>query len=322
MTSQKRLSRHDFLKISGTASLSLALSACSVPRPLAATPTRTNTLLPTATEPEAPRRLQVSIPDTEQWTLASSAIGQEYNIFVALPHTYTKVSRAYPVIYVLDANAVFGIVTETVRELNFLDDIPETIVVGIGYPVDNFIATLGFRTRDFTPTEVVGWYDREQKPYFTDAPEDAGSGGATKFLQFIREELMPLIDTTYRTVPGCNCVVGHSFGGLFDLYALFNQPNTFQRYIIGSPSIWWDNAAILNPAKEFAANKADVSARVFISAGADEDPDMIGDLQKMVDVLHEKQSRGFSLTKHIFEGEIHMSVIPALISRGLRSAFA
>ena len=322
MASQNRLSRHDFLKLSGTACLGMVLSSCSVPRPLTTTSTRTNTPPLTTAETAAPHRKEVSIPDTEQWTLSSSAIGQEYNIFVALPHAYTIAIQAYPVIYVLDANAYFGIVTETVRSLNLFDDIPEIIVVGIGYPVDNFIATLGFRTRDLTPTEDLGWYDRELKPYFTAAPEDAGSGGAAQFLQFIRKELIPLIDQNYRTVPGYNCLMGHSLGGLFDLYALFNQSDTFQRYIIGSPSIWWDNATILDTAKEFAANKADVSARVFISAGADEDPDMIVDLQKMVDVLHEKQSREFSLTNHIFEGEIHMSVIPALISRGLRSAFA
>jgi len=35
---------------------------------------------------------------------------------------------------VLDANAVFGTVTETARFLAMLKEIPEIILVGIGYP--------------------------------------------------------------------------------------------------------------------------------------------------------------------------------------------
>jgi uncharacterized protein len=298
MTRQKRLSRHDFLKLGGTAALGLALSACNSAEPI---PTPTPTLIqipPTATElPQLPE--QVTIPATELLKLSSSITGQEYRIFVALPNStfldsYTEnPNQRYPVLYVLDANALFGMVTETVRIFNFLDVVDEIIVVGIGYPVDTFNATLGFRSRDLTP-----------------------KSGAAKFLQFVREELVPMIDTTYRTLPGDNGILGHSFGGLFGLYALFNQPDTFQRYIIGSPSISWDKS-VTQDAAEFVANKANVAARIFMSVGAEEEASMISDMQSVSDMLKEIQSPDLKLTTQIFEGEMHASVIASHISRGI-----
>jgi predicted alpha/beta superfamily hydrolase len=296
MTKQRQLSRRDFFKLGGTAALSLALPACNPAEPVA-TPTLVQ-IPPTVTAPP-PQPQQVTIPATELFKLSSSIAGQEYRIFVALPNSTFLDSyienprRRYPVLYVLDANALFGMVTETVRIFNLLEVIDELIVVGIGYPVDTFNATLGFRSRDLTPKI-----------------------GAAKFLQFIREELIPTIDATYRTSPGDNGILGHSFGGLFGLYALFNQPETFKRYIIGSPSISWDETVLLD-AEKFVANKANVAASIFMSAGAAEEASMIGDMQKVSDMLQEVQSEELKLTTQIFEGEIHPSVVPAHISRGL-----
>jgi predicted alpha/beta superfamily hydrolase len=194
----------------------------------------------------------VTIPDTERRMLSSSVVDQEFSIYVALPYSYTKESKAYPVVYVLDANGMFGMVTETVRLLAY-EGLPDDIIVGIGYPVGTYTATLGLRTRDMTPTEVdAAWYD-EFISHFSEQPAYAGAGGAAHFLRIIREELMPLVNTNYRTMPEDSMLMGDSFGGLFSLYALFSQPDTFQRYVIGSPSVWWDNEVILRFEKDFAA---------------------------------------------------------------------
>src|SRR5215207_2435628 len=133
MTTQRRLSRRDFFKLGGTAALSLALPACNPAEPVAATPTVTQippTIPPTVTE-QPPSPQQVTIPATELLSLSSSIARQEYRIFVALPNStfldsYAQnPNRRYPVLYVLDANAMFGMVTETVRIFNLLDIIDE-----------------------------------------------------------------------------------------------------------------------------------------------------------------------------------------------------
>lgn len=266
---------------------------------------------------------QATIPDTELRTFSSSNVDQEFSIFVALPHTYAQEPhRVYPVVYVLDGSAVFGIVTQTVRLLDFVNDLREMVIVGIGYPnVSTFKDTMGFRTRDLTPSEC-NWYENQYKASAPEAPEHAGEGEAAKFLQFIREELMPFINTNYRTLPEDNALVGYSFGGLFGLYTLFNQPDMFKRYLICSPSVWWDNEMIIQLEKNFAASNDDLAAWLYMSVGGNEPEYMIADMYKMTNALRSRQYKSLEITTRFFEGESHMSVFPAFISRGLRVAFA
>jgi len=263
----------------------------------------------------------VAIPDTELRMLSSPIVGQEFSICIALPQTYSKDSQAYPAIYVLDANASFGIVTETVRWLTFFNDIPEVIVVGIGYPVRSFKDAQGLRTRDLTPTET-DWYETWWKPRLADAPPYVGSGGAPHFLRLIREELIPFIDTNYRTLPGDNTLMGFSLGGLFALYTLFNQPDTFRSYVVGSPSVWWDDEIILSLEKDFAAQHSDLPAKVFLSVAGNEDAVMIANMYQVADVLRSREYKSMEITTRFFEGETHMSNTPAFVSWGLRAAFA
>lgn len=265
---------------------------------------------------------QVTMPNTELWMLSSSHVSQEFSIAIGLPDTYSESDEAYPVLYVLDGNTLFGIVTETIHLLDFLNELHKMIVVGIGYPgISTFKSTMGFRTRDFTPTEN-SWYETEYKSFVPDAPEYVGEGGAAQFLQFIGEELMPLINTKYRTISDDNSLMGFSFSGLFALYTLFSQPGMFKRYLICSPSVWWHDDTILSLEKNFAENNSDLAAWVFMSVGGKEPEMMIADMYSISHTLQSRQYESLKMTTHFFEGEGHMSVVPAFISRSLRAAFA
>jgi predicted alpha/beta superfamily hydrolase len=264
---------------------------------------------------------QVTIPNTELHTLNSSIVNQEFSIFVALPDTYAKGDKAYPVLYMVDANADFGIVTGTLRSLTFLNDIPEVVVVGIGYPVGTFKEALGFRTRDLTPTET-DWYETRLKSIIPDAPVDAGSGGAANFLRFFREELMPFVNTTFRVMPENNAFMGFSLGGLFALYSLFSQPDTFARYIVGDPSLWWNDGMLFGMEKEFASRNRDPSAKVFLSVSGSDAEYMIADMYKMADALRSRELKSLELKTRFFDGETHTSGYPAFVSWGLRVAWA
>jgi predicted alpha/beta superfamily hydrolase len=67
-----------------------------------------------------------------------------------------------------------------------------------------------------------------------------GLGGAEGFLQFITDELAPAIEDLYGGDPDDRALLGFSLGGLFTAYALL-QEGLLKRFIIGSPSLWWDN---------------------------------------------------------------------------------
>jgi len=190
----------------------------------------------------------ISITNSEARTLYSKSVGQEYRILIALPMNYAESNDRYPVLYVLDADMVFGFITElvrsaaSVRALGILSSdpfplyVPNLILVGISYPTSWYEQPKlwwSVRTRDLTPTQN---------------PDDARGlglegtfgGNAGKFLRFMRNELMPMVNSNYRTDPEDSTIVGHSGGGLFALYVLFHQPETFRRYVVSSPSLWWD----------------------------------------------------------------------------------
>ena len=69
---------------------------------------------------------------------------------------------------------------------------------------------------------------------------------AKKFLSFINNNLKPLIESKFNIDNLNQSYCGFSFGGLFGLYTLFTSTESFQRYVIGSPSIWWKNKFILD----------------------------------------------------------------------------
>jgi predicted alpha/beta superfamily hydrolase len=142
----------------------------------------------------------VSIPNSEVRTLSSKSVGQEYRIVVALPRNYAESNDKYPVLYVSDAEMLFGWVTTLVRSaanlrvlfpgdspLTLYARAPNLIVAGIGYPttvVDQPKLWWSLRSRDLTPT---------QNPDDARAVGMEGTfgGNAEKFLRFMRDELMP-----------------------------------------------------------------------------------------------------------------------------------
>jgi predicted alpha/beta superfamily hydrolase len=267
-------------------------------------------------------RQLVTIPGTELHVISSTKVDQEFHISVALPATYVEGDQAYPVMYVLDGNFFLGTVTEAYRAMDFFNELQEIIIVGVGYPdIVTFKSGMGVRTRDYTPTNC-GWYETKYAPPGSNAPRFVGEGEATEFLQFLSEELVPYINTTYRTLPEENALLGFSFSGLFGLFALFKQPSTFKRYCVGSPSLWWDSHAIFDFEQEFASKDEDLNAWLFMSIAGDEPDFFISDMYKMAHTLKDRKYPSLKIVTHYFNGENHPSVIPAFISRGLKAAFA
>jgi len=114
--------------------------------------------------------------------------------------------------------------------------IPNMIVVGINNTD---------RTRDLTPTNApIGDPADKKIKLFT------SSGGAENFKKFLKDELIPTIDSSYRT-NGYKILSGHSFGGLFAIHTLITTPELFNAYIALDPSLWWDNGKTLQDAELF-----------------------------------------------------------------------
>lgn len=253
----------------------------------------------------------VVIRNTEKHIFYSKYVNDQFSIKIALPQNYHQTDKNYSVLYLLDSNIFYGLITDTVRLLQFGNEIPELIVVGIGYPNEEDHMIL--RNRDYLPT-----YNKASEK----------SGNANLFLDFLSRELIPFITKEYRVNETDSTLVGDSYSGLFALYTLFNNHKLFKRYIIGSPSIYWDNRVILEYEQRFSECNRELKAKVFLSVGALEaiyEPAfarMVGNVEEVRDILSSRDYLGLDLKMHVFEGETHLSVIPGTFSRGLREVFS
>ena len=267
----------------------------------------------------------VTIRDSELRFLKSRLLGKEYKILVALPIGYAESKETYPVLYVLDADLIFGAIAETVRlfaaaRKSYSIEIPDMIVVGVGYPIESARTCYPMdmakpskyyraRAEDLTPTEdatMEGW------PF----------GGANDFMAFIRDDLKPLINSNYRANPEDSTIYGSSYGGLFALYVLFHRPDTFNRYIALSPSIWYDKKVTLDYESKYANEHTELPARLFLSVGSLERPIDLQNLQELVQILQKRDYNGLEWASYICEGENHITAWEAATPRAILSVFS
>ncbi len=141
-------------------------------------------------------------------TLTSKTFGRDVPVLVYVPNSYAAGSLRYPVLYILNAYP-FAFTCGTVELLAGNMEIPEMIVVGVP-PFDRGYVPTPFEERGESPT-----------------PTDLS-------IRFLKEELIPFIDNNYRT-NAYRILYGHSVGGLFTMYTLFNYPDLFTAYLAGSP---------------------------------------------------------------------------------------
>lgn len=228
-----------------------------------------------------------------------------YRIYVAFPPGYANSSRRYPVLYMLDGDGAFALATQAYRLLRVDSTVTDLILVGIGYEFTG-AARRAQRIRDLTPSQ---------------SPSGSATGESAAFLNSITRTIIPVIDSLYRTEAGDRAIFGHSLGGLFALYALFEQPDVFRRYIVSSPSIWWDNGIVLRLESRFAQNRRHLPKSVFMSVGADEPPDMLDRFQPLADSLNARQYRDFNFSAIVLPDETHLSVLAIAFLRGLRTVY-
>jgi predicted alpha/beta superfamily hydrolase len=141
-------------------------------------------------------------------TLTSKTFGRDVPVQVYVPSSYAAGSTRYPVLYVMNSYP-FAFTCGTVELLAGNLEIPEMIVVGAP-PFDRGYVPTPFEERGDAPT-----------------PVDLS-------IRFLKEELIPFIDNNYRT-NAYRILYGHSVGGLFTMYTLFNHPDLFTAYLAGSP---------------------------------------------------------------------------------------
>jgi predicted alpha/beta superfamily hydrolase len=253
----------------------------------------------------------------KKYSMGSKILKEERPYWVYLPNSYDEGSKQrYPVLYLLDGDAHFqstsGVVQFMSSGINGNCQTPEMIVVAI--PNTN-------RTRDLTPTHSkIGMSGNEEA--FLES-----SGGGDAFLKFIRDELIPLIDSTFHTLPS-RVLVGHSLGGLLVIHALLEESDMFHGYIAIDPSLWWNNQLLAHIAEKKIGTIRKLRKSLYISSAnspkiLSNDPivKMRKAMRKFVKTLDAARTKEFRLGFQYFDSEDHGSVPLLSLYHGLLFVF-
>lgn len=268
----------------------------------------------------------------------STACGR-YRILTFCPDG-TAPAPGWPLIYLLDGERYFPTAVAVMRALA----IPRCgMAPGIIVAIDYDGPTR--RERDYRP--AVADQTQEINPLGGYYPAGI-AGNAAGFRHFLQTELKPFIAASYPVDHRREALFGHSYGGLFAVDTLFDQPETFQHFYASSPSVWWNDRYIVRQAEAFvsrlATQKLTTPARLALSVGEYEqsldrwelglpDEQRVAlrrhrNQRRMVDTIRElawtlqARSPNLLVTLTVYPGQSHPSVPLLALQHALRTHFA
>jgi uncharacterized protein len=268
-----------------------------------------------------------SLDATEVHTLRSTTLKRDYELYVSLPRSYggqaAGARKTYPVVFVTDAAYAFPLIRSIGRRVNgHGGNMAEFILVGLGYAKGDD-PTLS-RNRDYTPTDIHARKTREadqgEGPY----------GQAEAYRRFVADDVLPFIARSYRADMSRKVYLGHSYGGLLGVHMLLTAPAMFEHYVLGSPSLWFDRRHMFDAERAYAAKNRELPAKVLMFAGAFESVrpgsrsprfnprvDMVKDVLMFEKQLKSRRYAGLTVGSEIIGDEDHLTVFPAIATRGL-----
>lgn len=265
------------------------------------------------------------LENTEVRDLRAGALGRDYQLYIALPDSYRAGARRYPLLVVADANYAFPLTRSIASRLHKHAGMEETIVVGLSYAKGD--AGTYSRRRDYTPSTP------RKARYQSDMPGRAPAfGEAAAYGRFVTAEVLPFIARHYRADMGRKIFAGHSYGSLLGLQIMLDAPRSFEHYILGSPSLWFDGGVMFERAQAHGARHTDLPASVFFGIGgletlapgkkrarSEDEADMVADLREFHGLLEARRYPGLTTQVKVFADEDHASVFPLILTHGLRA---
>lgn len=253
------------------------------------------------------------IERTETVSIVSRINQQEYELYIRLPRNYASSTGKYPVAFLQDTGFSFPIASGIVGLMGG-QDFDDVILVGISYSKGTSPEIS--RTRDFTPTYAPD----EKGAHSLEAQKH--SGKALDYIRFMEQEAIPLVARRYRIDTDRKIFIGHSFGGLLGAYILLVNPELFEHYILGSPSLWYDKRAIFRLEEGYARDNDSMNATVYLYIGEDERnskrSDMVQDVLDFEHVLASRNYSGLKVNAKVLEGATHYSAFPSFLPDALK----
>ncbi len=253
---------------------------------------------------EASEPMPYAMPRTQVVPLKDTKNDRQYELYIRLPEGYAEnTDTKYPVIYVADAVWHMDMLAGATEYL-----MPNVIVVGISWQkgLDDERAHVS-RYRDYSLVKSDN-PERQARYQF---------GQAGNHLPFIRDGVIPYVESNYRTDPDERTYFGYALSGTFGVYVLFEQPDTFKHYILGSPT-----PQIAGFVEEHEANpvprQKDLGINVFVAIGELE-KDKMGMTEGFASVLQRKSEAGLTFSGlEVIESSDHGTAFPETTIRAIK----
>jgi predicted alpha/beta superfamily hydrolase len=180
-------------------------------------------------------------------SIYSEILSESRQIYIQIPSSFNPTkNQKYPVVFILDGETFLPTVND-VQNYYSGGFTPEMVLVGIANDKN--------RVRDLTTSSITTKYGM---------PFNEKNGEADNFRRFIEKELIPYIESKY-PVTNYRTLIGHSYGGLFTISTLLNQPDLFANYLAIDPSLDWDNQKLLKEAQDVLAKQNYINKTLFMS---------------------------------------------------------
>lgn len=223
-------------------------------------------------------------------TIYSKEVKDNFVITVKKPSNYSAKSK-YHHVYITDGSIGIGdyILGKSPDWKTTIP--PNCIIIAISH-IGNWHDK---RTRDFIPSDISKNYN----PDF---------GKADKFYQFVQKELIPKIEKSYSNKRE-RVFIGHSFGGLFCLYALFKEDKLFDRHFAISPSIWANYYELDKIENNYFKTHKSLKANVTIYVGTLEFLNkVLSSSRSFFKKMKERNYAGLIIAKDEINGANHFSI--------------
>lgn len=184
--------------------------------------------------------------------IRSVILSEKRVLNVYLPEGYKKNdTTTYQVVYLLDGGMDEDFIHVTglyqFNSFPWINRVAPSIIVGI-------VNTDRKRDMTFPTTDTA---DKRRYPT---------AGHSDRFINFLEKELKPFIQKQFKT-SATSTLIGESLGGLLATEILLKRPNLFTKYIIVSPSLWWDNGSLLQYSTKTLQETSLPSTTVYIGVG-------------------------------------------------------
>lgn len=251
--------------------------------------------------------------------ISSDITGKDYLIHMSFPENYSiNDTITYSVLYVLDGKSTYRYFDSSKIDFEKIEDV---IIVGISHKVNGMESKIN-RFYDYTPSQDTITARKLEKKF--GVPNGTiKTGGADKFLDCLKKEIVPFIDKHYKTNSNRG-ISGHSLGGLFTAYCFINSNGYFTRFGINSPSLQWNEKKLLNQAiHKFTSNDTwDIKpTKVYFSTGENESPFMVSNMIDFSLYLKKRNYKNVDMDWRIFRNQTHASVIPSSLNGTLTTLY-